>query len=639
MQNGKPYVVAAALLAVLALLAGCAASDNAIGGYVRQLPEVKAFLEQNPNATIKLVLLDANAVRADMNFIAEKCGRPLPVQEYYQVTVEDQASRIFIWLTAGQQVQCLVREATGKQPADAKATGFPQGLSKGIGCDDNNPQTIDFCNPLSYPYPKNKPVQRPDNNAQDSVQANRDCKSLGGEVCTESQLCSGTSIEAADTAYCCSGKCARKSAGGGGPSGGRGGSSGGTETQAPTAPTIAPSVPSVQNNAPARESVPALSMSTPQATGITTTSASITWTTTEPSDGKIRWGTTQQIATNTTPFTLPCCSTDHNYTIAYLDPGTLYYFTVYSATQSGQSTGGTVHSFTTTSLPKPAPLPAPVLSGISATGITSNSASVTWKSNVETKGAVSYGTTTSLGSSATESAYSPDHNVQLTGLAASTTYYYAIDATDTNNLAAHSAQYSFATLASPPVISGAQVTIDNVRGLHAKWTTDVGADAKVLVNTNQSQLGSGSDLVFANQNQWQDHKVLLNALAPNTTYYYTISSTNANGTATTPTGTYTTPGPIAISNVNVAFGTLNGIPIATFSWASSASGSTAVAFSNSDQTLEVSNGPTGIADSSAGTSHSITTGFDAGKTYYYKVMTYSGSGYGESAITTFTMPG
>ncbi|MBI5636002.1 hypothetical protein HY993_03520 [Candidatus Micrarchaeota archaeon] len=49
-------------------------------------------------------------------------------------------------------------------------------------------------------------------------------------------------------------------------------------------------------------------------------------------------------------------------------------------------------------------------------------------------------------------------------------------------------------------------------------------------------------------------------------------------------------------------------------------------------------GPTGAANSVYSTYHSIGTGAEAGKTYYYKIISTNYTHYAETAISTFTMP-
>src|SRR3989338_8208854 len=105
----KKYWMMGAVLGIL-IFSGCINPSDAVTGFVKQLPEVKEFLEQNPNANVQSVIWDANDVQANQSFIFEKCGKQLPGQKYYYIAIEDPQNKIFVWITEQQEVQCIVRE-------------------------------------------------------------------------------------------------------------------------------------------------------------------------------------------------------------------------------------------------------------------------------------------------------------------------------------------------------------------------------------------------------------------------------------------------------------------------------------------------------------------------------------------------
>ncbi len=77
-------------------------------------------------------------------------------------------------------------------------------------------------------------------------------------------------------------------------------------------------------------------LSGPTVTNITQTGATIAWTTNQPSDSTVRYGTTSGQYTGEKSDTTPV--TNHQLQVAGLAPGTLYYFTVESKNQSGVAT-------------------------------------------------------------------------------------------------------------------------------------------------------------------------------------------------------------------------------------------------------------------------------------------------------------
>ncbi len=82
--------------------------------------------------------------------------------------------------------------------------------------------------------------------------------------------------------------------------------------------------------------------------GITTTSATITWTTDESSDSLVKYGTTS----GTYPHTISNASdvASHSISLTGLSAGTTYYYVVNSTDPSGNSAESSEHSFTTESI-------------------------------------------------------------------------------------------------------------------------------------------------------------------------------------------------------------------------------------------------------------------------------------------------
>lgn len=73
---------------------------------------------------------------------------------------------------------------------------------------------------------------------------------------------------------------------------------------------------------------------------------------------------------------------------------------------------------------------APVISNVTSSAVTANSASVAWSTDEPATGAVEYGTTTSYGAAVAASNLASSQSLPITGLAASTIYHYRVTATD-----------------------------------------------------------------------------------------------------------------------------------------------------------------------------------------------------------------
>ncbi|MFA6131999.1 MAG: fibronectin type III domain-containing protein [Patescibacteria group bacterium] len=93
-------------------------------------------------------------------------------------------------------------------------------------------------------------------------------------------------------------------------------------------------------------------------------------------------------------------------------------------------------------------LTGPVISEVSAGTISANSAIIYWTTSESAPGHVDYGMTTSYATGTESETGEIIHTVSISGLSASTTYYYQIEATDTCGNLTTSSGYSFTTTAA-----------------------------------------------------------------------------------------------------------------------------------------------------------------------------------------------
>ena len=186
------------------------------------------------------------------------------------------------------------------------------------------------------------------------------------------------------------------------------------------------------------------------ATSTTHNSAHIIWTTNENSDSKVWYSTsTPVVATSSTPsVSSATLITSHDTTLTGLSTSTTYYYLIQSSDASGNIGTSTEQSFTTLSAPDTT---APVISGISATSTASTTASITWTTNEPADSTVWYATSTPVStataSSTNSASLTTSHNISLSGLNASTLYYYFVGSKDSALNTATSTEYSFTTLA------------------------------------------------------------------------------------------------------------------------------------------------------------------------------------------------
>jgi len=183
---------------------------------------------------------------------------------------------------------------------------------------------------------------------------------------------------------------------------------------------------------------------------ITSDSATITWDTDEASDSVVNYGENTALGSSESDAAMV---TSHSITLTNLSESTAYYYEVKSTDASSNYTvddnNGSYYTFTTAA-PDTTP---PVIENVDNSGITSNSATITWDTDEIADSLVKYGTSSE---NYTENKYNSDdvtsHSIGLTSLAENTTYYYVVKSTDPSNNSSESSEYSFTTLEA-----GAQV--------------------------------------------------------------------------------------------------------------------------------------------------------------------------------------
>ncbi|MEM3512803.1 MAG: M14 family zinc carboxypeptidase [Thermoplasmata archaeon] len=184
------------------------------------------------------------------------------------------------------------------------------------------------------------------------------------------------------------------------------------------------------------------SISNVSVSSITANSATITWTTDEPSSSVVEYGTTTsygQTATGSNGVT------SHSVSLSGLTASTTYHFRVKSADAASNTATSSDYTFTTSSASDTTP---PVISNVAASGVTASSATITWETDDASTSVVEYGTTTLYGQTATGSSGVTSHSVTLSGLTASTTYHFRVKSADAAGNLATSSDYTFTTLAN-----------------------------------------------------------------------------------------------------------------------------------------------------------------------------------------------
>jgi N,N-dimethylformamidase beta subunit-like, C-terminal/Bacterial Ig domain/Purple acid Phosphatase, N-terminal domain len=186
-----------------------------------------------------------------------------------------------------------------------------------------------------------------------------------------------------------------------------------------------------------------------QAGGLTTSGATISWSTDVAASSQVEYGTSTAYGSSTSlDSTLV---TSHSQVLGGLAPATTYHFRVKSANAGGSLATSGDFTFTTAT---PAP---PVIANVQSSGLSSSGATITWSTDTASDTTVRYGTTSSYGASASTAGLVTSHTQALSGLAASTTYHYQVQSKDAYGQTATSADFVFTTTAatSPPTFRSA----------------------------------------------------------------------------------------------------------------------------------------------------------------------------------------
>lgn len=164
-------------------------------------------------------------------------------------------------------------------------------------------------------------------------------------------------------------------------------------------------------------------------------------------------------------FTDPVYTSDPLSTTTIATPNTpegTYFWHVQASDQGGdQSDWSATWEFT---IDNGSNAGAPMVSDVAATNIGTGGATITWNTDQAASSQVFYGTTANYGSSTPlDSGLVTSHSVDLSGLAAGTTYHYMVESTNGNGTGT-SSDGVFTTATSSNSVALALLGIDTVRG-------------------------------------------------------------------------------------------------------------------------------------------------------------------------------
>lgn len=260
---------------------------------------------------------------------------------------------------------------------------------------------------------------------------------------------------------------------------------------------------------------------------ITSSGATISWTTDEASDSQVEYGTTTAYGSSTSLNTT--LVTNHSVALSGLLPQTLYHYQVKSRDASGNLAVSSDFTFTTAAPPDTTP---PTISNVVSGNITATSVTITWTTDEASDSQVEYGTTTSYGSnSLLDTSNVTSHSVTLSNLSGSTLYHYRIKSRDSAGNLATSGDFTFTTtdITSPTVPSNLTATMVNGTLPDLSWTVstdNIGVSGYWIERCQGAGCG---DFTRINNSLVTAANYSDTSLTPGASYRYRVQAADAAG--------------------------------------------------------------------------------------------------------------
>lgn len=263
---------------------------------------------------------------------------------------------------------------------------------------------------------------------------------------------------------------------------------------------------------------------------------------------------------------------------------------------------------------------------MSVINVTPTSATVTWGTSELATSKVYYSTTSTVSTSSPaveNTTLVLSHSLNLTGLSASTTYYYLVESKDAAGNTSLSSVGNFTTPSvdiTAPSISAITTTDITSSGATVNWMTNENATSKVYYST-ASPVDFGTALSVSNSSFVTAHSLNLSSLSASTTYYFVVeSSDGSSNRATSTQNSFTTlPPPDTTAPIisNVVAGSVSSTS-ATITWTTDENATSKVYYSLS---TPVNLGTASVTEVAGLTmAHSVgLSGLTASSTYYFIV--------------------
>lgn len=155
-------------------------------------------------------------------------------------------------------------------------------------------------------------------------------------------------------------------------------------------------------------------------------------------------------------------------------------------------------SVTPTPLPTATPVPdttAPSISNVTVSAVSNSSVTISWETNENASAQISYGTSTSYGSTKTSSDQKTSHSFTLSDLSTNTTYHGQIRSTDGSGNAATSNDFTFATAQSTTTVTVTTTETTYITPTPTATPIPDRTPPRITVSTNLNSVFSTAPLI------------------------------------------------------------------------------------------------------------------------------------------------
>ena len=318
-----------------------------------------------------------------------------------------------------------------------------------------------------------------------------------------------------------------------------------------------------------------------------------------------------------------------------LSSGTTYYYLVEAVNSTASSGPSNQATATTTAVVPTAP------TSLTATAASDSQINLSWTAPT-TGGTVTYSLYRS-----TTSGFTPGSGNLVasglstttysnTGLTASTTYYYLVEAVNSAGTSPASNQASAATPAAPAAPTALTATTVSSTQIHLSWTasTTSGVTYSVYRSTTSGFTPGSGNLVASGLSTTTYYNTGLTA---STTYYYVVEAVNSNGSSAASNQASALTSPTAPNAPTALTATVASSTQINLSWtASTTSGVTYSVYRSTTSSFTPGSGNL-VTSGLSGTTYS-NTGLAALTTYYYVVeaVNAAGSSPASNQVTAIT---